>query len=219
MGAVAVAVAYTLPVQLYAYTPPVHVYYSCSILISSYSGSTCTLTGSPYDLRPKVAIKGRARSAMMAYLGDTTTAHNAAPPPRSTTTTPARVTYPCSHRQCQLGVQGVGRRAEKPIDAPKLPASGVSNVAKSPKKPRRGNGGEHDPAVNTAAGAPLMGVSVDPAVNTTAKAAWKKKMAKEDGQKKKMAKEDGPKKKKMAQHRWRTEEDLLMAKRQMVKDR
>ena len=89
-------------------------------------------------------------------------------------------------------------------------------MAKSPKKPRRG--GEHDPAVNTAAGAPLMGVSVDPAVNTTAKAAWKKKMAKEDGQKKKMAKEDGPKKK-MGQHRWRTEEDLLMAKRQMVKDR
>ena len=83
------------------------------------TGSTCTLTGSPYDLRPKVArskvahdlrlkvaIKGRARSAMMAYLGDTTTAHNVAPPPRSTTTTPARVTYPCSHRQCQLGVQG-----------------------------------------------------------------------------------------------------------------
>ena len=33
----AVAVAYTLPVQLYAYTQPVHhVYYSCSILSSSY---------------------------------------------------------------------------------------------------------------------------------------------------------------------------------------
>ena len=61
-----------------------------------------------------------------------------------------------------------GRRAEKPIDAPKLPASGVSSVAKSPKKPRRGTGGEHDPAVNTAAGAPSMGVSVDPAVNTAA---------------------------------------------------
>ena len=59
-----------------------------------------------------------------------------------------------------------GRRAEKPIDAPKLPASGVSSVAKSPKKPRRG--GEHDPAVNTAAGAPSKGVSVDPAVNTAA---------------------------------------------------
>jgi len=39
-------------------------------------------------------------------------------------------------------------------------------VAKSPKKPRRG--GEHDPAVNTAAGAPSKGVSVDPAVNTAA---------------------------------------------------
>ena len=39
-------------------------------------------------------------------------------------------------------------------------------MAKSPKKPRRG--GEHDPAVNTAAGAPSMGVSVDPAVNTAA---------------------------------------------------
>ena len=118
----AVAVAYTLPVQLYAYTPPVHVYYSCSILISSYSRSripTCTLTGSsPYDLRPKVAIKGRARSAMMAYLGDTTTAHNAAPPPRSTTTTPARVTYPCSHRQCQLGVQGVGAEQRNPLTLP-----------------------------------------------------------------------------------------------------
>ena len=61
-----------------------------------------------------------------------------------------------------------GRRAEKPIDAPKLPASGVSSVAKSPKKPRRG--GEHDPAVNTAAGAPSKGVSVDPAVNTAADA-------------------------------------------------
>ena len=39
-------------------------------------------------------------------------------------------------------------------------------MAKSPKKPRRG--GEHDPAVNTAAGAPSKGVSVDPAVNTAA---------------------------------------------------
>ena len=41
-------------------------------------------------------------------------------------------------------------------------------MAKSPKKPRRG--GEHDPAVNTAAGAPSKGVSVDPAVNTAADA-------------------------------------------------
>ena len=41
-------------------------------------------------------------------------------------------------------------------------------MAKSPKKPRRGTGGEHDPAVNTAADAPSMGVSVDPAVNTAA---------------------------------------------------
>ena len=39
-------------------------------------------------------------------------------------------------------------------------------MAKSPKKPRRG--GEHDPAVNTAAGAPSKGVSVDPTVNTAA---------------------------------------------------
>ena len=43
-------------------------------------------------------------------------------------------------------------------------------MAKSPKKPRRGTGGEHDPAVNTAAGAPSKGVSVDPAVNTAADA-------------------------------------------------
>ena len=55
---------------------------------------------------------------MMAYLGDTTTAHNAAPPPRSTTTTPARVTYPCSHRQCQLGVQGVGAEQRNPLTLP-----------------------------------------------------------------------------------------------------
>ena len=41
-------------------------------------------------------------------------------------------------------------------------------MAKSPKKPRRG--GEHDPAVNTAAGAPSKGVSVDLAVNTAADA-------------------------------------------------
>ena len=54
----------------------------------------------------------------MAYLGDTTTAHNAAPPPRSTTTTPARVTYPCSHRQCQLGVQGVGAEQRNPLTLP-----------------------------------------------------------------------------------------------------
>ena len=43
-------------------------------------------------------------------------------------------------------------------------------MAKSPKKPRRGTGGEHDPAVNTAAGAPSKGVSVDPVVNTAADA-------------------------------------------------
>ena len=108
--------------------------------------STCTLTGSPYDLRPKVArskvahdlrlkvaIKGRARSAMMAYLGDTTTAHNVAPPPRSTTTTPARVTYPCSHRQCQLGVQGVGAEQRNPLTLPPIQRQNSQYLISSPR--------------------------------------------------------------------------------------